>query len=200
VSDIARSDVFRGNFGKNFHGCPMKVSVKFMPPLVNKPRTVSDIGSGSHNVYEDGWEIEMLRIIGEALNMSYFADYADFLLVKADEAGINTEKLEGNPFISGGETVGLGSFIDNFGEYTRGYFSPRTSWYMPCSVKYERWSHFCNIFSVDMWICFTLSPVLAVITVSCILNYRHKLHLHESKSYSHTGLECRGVHTCVVSS
>ena len=35
-----------------------------------------------------------------------------------------------------------------------------------------------------MWICFALSLVLAVITVSCISNYAHKSHLHESKSYS----------------
>jgi hypothetical protein len=35
-----------------------------------------------------------------------------------------------------------------------------------------------------MWMCFTLSLALAVITVRCISNYRHKPHLHESKSYS----------------
>ena len=35
-----------------------------------------------------------------------------------------------------------------------------------------------------MWICFTLSLVLAVITVSCISIYRHKSHLHQSQSYS----------------
>ena len=55
---------------------------------------------------------------------------------------------------------------------------------MPSAVKYQRWSGFFNIFSVDMWLCFALSLVLAVITVSCISNYVHKSHLHESKSYS----------------
>jgi hypothetical protein len=35
-----------------------------------------------------------------------------------------------------------------------------------------------------MWICFALSLVLAVITVSSISNYGHKTHLHQSKSYS----------------
>ena len=43
---------------------------------------------------------------------------------------------------------------------------------------------FFNIFSVDMWICFLLSMVLALITVSCISIYGHKSHLHQSKSYS----------------
>jgi len=37
-----------------------------------------------------------------------------------------------------------------------------------------------------MWVCFVLSLVLAVITVSCISIYGHKSHLHECKSYSNT--------------
>jgi len=52
------------------------------------------------------------------------------------------------------------------------------------TVKYQRLSHFFNIFSVDMWICYVLSLVMAVITARCISNYKHKSHLHESKSYS----------------
>ena len=59
----------------------------------------------------------------------------------------------------------------------------RLAWYTRCAVKYRRWSRFFNIFSVDMWISFTLSLVLAVITVSCISKFGHKSHLHESKSY-----------------
>jgi len=35
-----------------------------------------------------------------------------------------------------------------------------------------------------MWIYFALSLVFAVITVSCISNYRHKSHMHQSKSYT----------------
>jgi hypothetical protein len=51
-------------------------------------------------------------------------------------------------------------------------------------VKYERWKCFFNVFSVDMWLCFALSLVLAVITVRCISNYGHDSHLDESNSYS----------------
>jgi len=55
--------------------------------------------------------------------------------------------------------------------------------YTLCALKYQRWSHIFNIFSVDMWICFALSLVLVVNTVRCISNYGHKSHLHQSKSY-----------------
>jgi hypothetical protein len=52
------------------------------------------------------------------------------------------------------------------------------------TVKYKRWNRFFKIFSVDMWICNDLLLVLDVITVSCISNYQHKIHLHNSSSYS----------------
>ena len=38
VSDIRRSEIFRGKFGKNFHVCPIKVYVREFPPFVNKPK------------------------------------------------------------------------------------------------------------------------------------------------------------------
>ena len=76
------------------------------------------------------------------------------------------------------------SVLDYLTERTHGYMNARVDWYTPCAIKHQRWNRFFNIFSVDMWICFTLSLVLAVITVRCISNYRHKSHLKESKSYS----------------
>jgi len=69
-------------------------------------------------------------------------------------------------------------------EHTRSYLNVHFVWYTPCALKYPRWSRFFNIFSVHMWVCFVLSLVLAVVTVSSISNYRQKSHLHESKSYS----------------
>ena len=76
------------------------------------------------------------------------------------------------------------SRLNNFINYACSYLTLHAAWYMPCAVKRERWSCFFNIFSVDMWICFALSLVMAVITVSCISNYGHKSHLHESSFYS----------------
>jgi hypothetical protein len=40
LSDIRRSDIFRGKFGKNFHRCPIKVYVRKFPTLVNESKSV----------------------------------------------------------------------------------------------------------------------------------------------------------------
>jgi len=38
LSDISRSDIFIGYFGKNFQGCRIKVYVREAPYLVNEPK------------------------------------------------------------------------------------------------------------------------------------------------------------------
>ena len=84
------------------------------------------------------------------------------------------EEHKGQPFIFVGRFPGVNPAFDNFSEYTRSYLTIRLVWYTPCAVRYERVSRFFKIFSVDMWICFALSLVLAVITVRCISKYAQK--------------------------
>jgi len=184
-SDIRRSDIFRGYDDKDFKGCPFKVYVTTMYPLVYPPKQVRYNGSYTQTVYEEGMEIEMLKIIGNSLNMSLDITESQGVIFLVSVG--NTVKLEGfkgHPFIFVRSLPGLFPTYENFNEYTRSYLTVRLVWYTPCAVKWERWSRFFNIFSVEMWICLALSLVLAVITVTCISNYSHKLHLHQSNSYS----------------
>jgi hypothetical protein len=130
-------------------------------------------------------EIEMLKLIGNALNMSL--DIAKFGGVDSFLGAGNrnsVEELKGQPFIFVGWPPGVNPAFDSFCEYTRSYLTVRLVWYTPCAVKYERLGRFFKIFSVDMWIFFALSLILAVITVRCISNYSHKSHFYESNSYS----------------
>ena len=173
VSDIRGRDIFRGSFGKNLHGCAINVHVEIKPPSVFPPKRIWYNNSGYQNVYEDGIEIELIRIIGNALNMTL--DIGDITKI---------EHRKVMPFIYAGGYVTYSSSLDYLTERTHGYISVRLDWYTPCAVKHQRWGRFFKIFSVDMWICFALSLVLAVITVRCISNYGHKSYLHESKSYS----------------
>ena len=185
VSDIRTNDVFGGYFGKNFHGCRMQMMVLEIPHFVNLPRKVCYNELECHVVYEDGWGIEMLRIIGNVLNITLdIVNYASIVDDLNDVVGKEVSKRKGTPLIFAEMILGLFPEFDYTSEYTRSYFSSRIAWYTPCAIKYRLWSRFFNIFSVNMWICFALSLVLAAITVSCISNYRHKSHLHQSQSHS----------------
>ena len=154
LNDIRKSNIYRRKFGKNFHGCPMKVILRILTPLVYPPRSIWFNDSGYHDVYEDGWEIGMLRIIGKALNISLgVVNFRDVLNVKD---GNKIENLKGFPFL----LVGIFSFgnsrFNYFGDYTRSYLTLHTAWYTPCALKYQRRSRFFHIFFcryVDMF-CF----------------------------------------------
>ncbi|GFG37207.1 hypothetical protein Cfor_06109 [Coptotermes formosanus] len=68
LSDIRKSGLFKGYFGRNLHQCPVKVHVTVKPPFVNRPKSFRY--NNSEYVYEDGLDIQLLKIIGIALNMS----------------------------------------------------------------------------------------------------------------------------------
>jgi len=118
-------------------------------------------------------EIEMLKIIGNSLNLS--------LDIGSDEEEKCCKSL---PAIYGSGYKMLPSMKIALIESSQNYLTIHTAWYTPCALKHQKLSYFFNIFSVDMWIYFALSPVLAVITVRCISKYAQKTHLHDSSSYS----------------
>ena len=185
LNDIGRTDIYSGYNVNNFRGCPFKVYVRELFPLVYPPKYVRYNDTYNQTVYDKGMEIEMLKVIGNTLNMSLdIAGLVEVLKSESDQKRTKLVLRKGQPFIFVGWSPGINSALDNFSEYTRSYLTERLVWYTPCAVKYERLSRFFKIFSVDMWICFAFSLVLAVITVRCISNYKQKSHLHESSSYS----------------
>jgi hypothetical protein len=171
LRDIRRSDVFKEHLIKNLHGCPIRVHAVVSPPFVNPPKLYSYNDSYHYNSYEDGLEIELIRIIGKSLNASVVI-----------EDGNDTEFNNGTPYIYIGSFIPSNSFKGY--EFTRSYFTIRYVWNTPCAVKYRRWNRFFNIFSADLWITLALVIALGVIIVRYISRCSQKAYLNESKSYS----------------
>ena len=157
--EIRRSEITKSYFIKNFHGCPIRLYLSLEPPFVIPPKRVWYSDSVYQDVYEDGWEIQLLKIIRNTLNLSL-----------AIHRAVAMDYQKCHPCIYLGGYMTYTPSLSNMLESTRSYLNVRFTWYTPCAVQYQRWSRFFNIFSVDMWICFALSLVLAVITVSCISN------------------------------
>jgi hypothetical protein len=93
---IRRSNMFRRYNDKNFQGCTFKVYVRELFPLVYPPKHFRYNDSYDQSVYEEGMEIEMLKVIGNALNMSL--DIAGFEHVSAGN-GNKLELRKDQPFI-----------------------------------------------------------------------------------------------------
>jgi hypothetical protein len=172
-SDIKKIEIFRKNYKKDFQKCHITVHVRTEPPFVNEPKLIWNKESGFQNVYESGWEIELLGVVGNTLIISL-----DF------QVGNIREYFKDSPTIYVGGYASLPSVKFDFKEPTRNYLTLRLVWYTPCSQKYPRWRRFFKIFSAQVWVSFAFSFVLAVVTARCISKYTQNSHPHESKSYN----------------
>jgi hypothetical protein len=64
LTDIRRSDLCRMYIDRNFYGCLFKVFVREMSPLVYPPNHVRYNDSYNQTLYEEGMEIEMVKLTG----------------------------------------------------------------------------------------------------------------------------------------
>jgi hypothetical protein len=139
LSDISRFDIYTGYIYKNFQTCPFNVYVRTMPPLVCLPKFVPHNDSYNQTVYDDGFEIEMLKVIGNALNMSLdIASVKEVLGILIAAGRKEDEGIKGETFIFVGWFPAVIYEVDNFCEFTRSYINERLVWYTPCAVKYQR--------------------------------------------------------------
>jgi hypothetical protein len=69
-SDIKDGEIFKEYRNKNFHKCRVTMHAEFGPPFVNITKSVWYNDSENQHAYLDGWEIELLKIIGKSLNVS----------------------------------------------------------------------------------------------------------------------------------
>jgi hypothetical protein len=171
LSEIEKSKIHKNYIFNNFQGCEIRVHIREIAPYVYPPKIVWYKDSTYRKVYEEGWDIELLNIIGKSLNMS-----------PNTEDNKKMEYHKRTPSLYVGPYTAL-AFINKSKEATRSYFNIHLAWYTPCAIKHQRWTYFFKIFSINLWISFFVSLILAVITVSCISNCRHKARLQEFNSY-----------------
>ena len=71
VSDIRRSDIRKRHFDKYLKGCPVSFYFDINYPFVNPPKRIWYNDRSYQDVYEDGWDIELLKIMLMVLNMTF---------------------------------------------------------------------------------------------------------------------------------
>jgi hypothetical protein len=159
--------------------CPL-----FVPP----PHRVWNNESGKYEFYyEERLDITMVKMIAKSLNMSLVPLPAQYLSNDDIKHYVGLEIIAGETLKSKADIVIGGLARLEFSVYpfevSRGYFNIRMSLITPCAIAYPRWNRILKIFSLGPWLCIILFFVLAVITVNCISNYGHRLHLSEYRAY-----------------
>jgi len=108
--------------------------------------------------------MELLRIILKQMNMTFvYVPTPKAFEVEEDSvnnlvSAMNAKKV----YIALGR-VGINLLYYTSFDLTNSYFATRFRWYVPCPVKYPRWSSFFRILSGELWIVLIISVVFAAI-------------------------------------
>jgi hypothetical protein len=163
------TDLFPIKIRNSFNGCPMKAVVRNGYGFI-ETYYLKDKVSSESDIY--GLEMNLLRIILKQMNMT-------FVYVPTPE-GFETEGGSVNNLVTAMNAkeayIALGSVTRNLLYYTsfdltNSYFTTRFRWYVPCPVKYPRWSSFFRILSGELWIVLIISIVFAAISATLCGRY-----------------------------
>jgi hypothetical protein len=154
------ADLFPQKIGKNLNRCPMRIIARncsYFRTVVYKNANVSN---SSAEADIEGMEIEILKVIIQALNMTtrYLPTPESFEL-KTGSAYEVFDALFRNK-----ADIVLGAVPNHMLEFTyfditNTYYSLNLRWYVPCSVKYPRWSSIFRVMSLDLWLALVVSVV-----------------------------------------
>lgn len=168
-----KAQLFPEKVPKTFHGCKSKVTTFIYPPAVTK----------TPDLKYTGLELKYLTIVFKKLNLTveyneipyiFKSHYQQFYyaISKLQPASLDM-------------SVGILPFggINVSAESTRSYFDFKLKWYVPCPEHASRWRSFYQFFSLNVWMCFCLFIVLAVITMWLLARYSTKFSIRESTNY-----------------
>ena len=166
---IKNSDLFPGKISKSLKGCPMKAFVKDGHWYMTTYYVETNVYNKSAGKYIRGLERNLFKVIYEQMNMT-------FVLLETTENGVLTEDTLDAAMVKKKVDIAFGGFgrnffSDSYLDTTNSYCMMRIRWYVPCSLKYPRWSSIFRILSVELWLVLIISIVIAAISTTLVGRY-----------------------------
>jgi hypothetical protein len=118
--------------------------------------------------YIEGLEFELLSVVLHQMNMTMV--HVPIPDVAGWNSNFQKSYFEKETFIA------LGGVVLNF-QWNSYFYIPSSylfvsfSWYVPCSIKYPRWSSIFRILSVELWLVLIVSIVIAAISIKLVGRY-----------------------------
>jgi hypothetical protein len=120
-----------------------------------------------------GLEFDLLKIVYKQINMTFVhvPTPEGFELKGSDDVqNLVSSMIAKGVYIALG-SVGTQFRLENSFDSTNPYTMVNVRWYVPCSVKYPRWSSIFRILSVEMWLVLIISIVTAAISTTVVGRY-----------------------------
>jgi hypothetical protein len=153
------TDLFPGKISNNLKGCPMKAVIKTC--------VESNYSNGIVGRIILGFQTDLVKVVVQRMNMT-------FLHVTSPDGSKEGEISQNNlirAMIAKEAYIAVGHFrtdlfLISYFDYSNSYLTSRFRWYVPCSVKYPRWSSIFRVLSVELWIVLIISIVIAAISTT----------------------------------
>lgn len=168
---ILNSSLFPDKVGNSLNKCTVVVSTTEYYPFVEFPIYIKSTGSVKA-VYDKGWDISLLNIITEVMNVSVqflppSREKFGRFLMNGTFTGIIGDLAYSRCDIAVGGLPLTPPFIDT-GDYSAIYSRTEFVWLIPCARRLHGWRNIFRIFSSTLWLCVFLSISLAACIIHCL--------------------------------
>jgi len=158
------TDLFPIKIRNKSNGCPMRAVVRDRHAFITTYYIYKYVFSESEI---KGVEIVLLGIVLKQMNMTfvYVSTPEGF---EIEEGSVNNLVIAMNAkeaYIALGGVERNLLYYTSF-DFTNSYFTTRYRWYVPCPVKYPRWSSFFRILSGELWIVLIISIMFAAVSTT----------------------------------
>ena len=166
------TDLFPGKISNSLNGCPMKAVVRDAYWYFTTYYTTDRYRNGSVVTKVFGMELNLLMFVLKRLNLTYFhvRNPEGFEIENGLTDNLIRAVIAKEAYIAVGE-VGTNYLIEPFVDIINSYYILSFRWYVPCSVKYPRWSSNYRILSEELWLVLIISIVMAAISTTLLGRY-----------------------------
>jgi hypothetical protein len=162
------NNLFPRKISNSLNGCPIHgFGVSEGMFATNNYIQLSDTNGNAVWVRET-LDLMLLKVVLKQMNMTFVPLLLSDVLNPIDLA---SEMLLGkSSYIILGVLLSIDSLNTALG-FTSLYYFTNIRWYVPCSVKYQRWSSIFRLFSVELWLVLIISIVTVAISTTLVGRY-----------------------------
>jgi hypothetical protein len=117
--------------------------------------------------------MDLIRIALQQMNITFenVLTQKDFEIDERDEIINLVMGMYGKEIYIALGAVGRHYLLIPYFDSTNIYYLMTVRWYVPCSVKYPRWSSIFRILSEELWLVLIISSVFAAMSITVVGRY-----------------------------
>ena len=164
------TDLFPRKIINSLNGCPMKSFVKNGKYNFTTNYVQHNSSNGRFWEHIEALEYDLLKVFAK-MNMELVHDLTPDVEINVETMVKLTRDMFAKQIHVALSALQTDMMSQPFFDSTNCYYVMSVRWYVPCSVKYRRWSCIFRILSVELWLVMFTSIVIAAISTTLVGRY-----------------------------